>query len=131
MFKSRQAAAGLLAASVLTLGLAGPLAADEEKRIPHHKAKPSETLEQAVDNFASYNSRLAAIMRKKTLDADDIVAIHEITYTLELALGKINDEFDELAETLESLHVATEKADFDGTQRYGAEYLDTARKVIP
>jgi hypothetical protein len=131
MGTSRQAVTRLLVATALTLGIAGQLAAEQDKRIPHHKAKPSETLEQAVDNFASYNSRLAAIMRKKTLDADDIVAIHEITYTLELALGKINEEFDELAETLEALHVATEKANFEDTRSYGDEYLKTARKVIP
>jgi hypothetical protein len=125
----RHAASRLGFAVALALVLAG--AALAEERIPHHKAKPAETLEQAVDNFASYNSRLAAIMRKQTLDADDIVAIHEITYTLEIALAKINAEFGALAETLEALHVATEKADFDDTRRYGDAYLDTARKVVP
>lgn len=121
------AALGLIAAVLLTLGAQ----ASAEERIAHHQVKPAETLDQAVDNFAAYNSRLAAILRKKTLDADDIVAIHEITYTLENALARINADLSTLADTLEALHLATEKADLDATLQHGTAYLDTARKVIP
>lgn len=101
-----------------------------EERPDHFKGKPSETLEQAVANFSEYNGKLADLLAKDALSPHDLHQVHELTYTLENALEKLNAELVELANTLEAVHVASESGDAKTTQEQGASYLDTARKVI-
>jgi hypothetical protein len=60
-----------------------------------------------------------------------LAQIHELTYTLENALEKIDREMQTLTKTLEALHVASETADFGGTRSQGEAYLATARKLVP
>ncbi|AGA32292.1 hypothetical protein TVNIR_0592 [Thioalkalivibrio nitratireducens DSM 14787] len=110
------------------LGLGGATA---EERIDHFNGLPAETLEDAVQNFSEYNNRLAAIVAKDELTASDLATVHELTYTLENALEKINDELAALADLLEEVHVASETADAASTVEKGRAYLDTARTVIP
>ncbi|MCC5811502.1 MAG: hypothetical protein JJU06_14120 [Ectothiorhodospiraceae bacterium] len=119
-----------LSAAVLAAGLVAG-AAMASDRIDHFEGLSAETLEEAVANFSEYNNRLAGILEKESLSDDDLLRIHELTYTLENALEKINVELSELAETLEELHIASETGDDTGAQRHGAAYLETARKVIP
>jgi hypothetical protein len=103
-------------------------AADE--RYSHFESLPSETLPQAVANFSDYNAKLEAILAKGDLDDDAIYDIHQITYTLEVALQKINEELAVLADTLEELHLASERVDGDAVSKHGRAYLDMAREVI-
>lgn len=103
----------------------------EHERFDHFEGQSAASLEEAVANFSSYNEKLAEILAGEELDAAALVTIHELTYTLENALEKIEDELDDLADVLEDLHKASETADFDGTREHGRAYLDTARKVIP
>lgn len=118
----------LLVAGLFALGLSAVLQAEE--RPDHFKGKPSETLEQAVANFSEYNGKLADLLAKDALNPHDLHQVHELTYTLENALEKINAELTELAKTLEAVHVASESGDAKTTKEEGARYLDTARQVI-
>jgi hypothetical protein len=95
----------------------------------HFKPKASETLEQAVTNFTEGNQQLETLLAGE-LDAKRLYEIHQLTYTLEVALAKIIEEAKELAEVLEEVHVATEKNDAATATSKGSEYLDTARKLI-
>ncbi|MGQ0792801.1 MAG: DUF6746 family protein [Deltaproteobacteria bacterium] len=106
------------------------ISAADGERPDHFKGKPAETLKQAVANFSEGNSKLAAILSKSKLAPDDIIMVHELTYTLENALEKINNEFAALADTLESLHLASEKADYNAAKKHGAAYLKTAQTVV-
>lgn len=117
-----------LITSLLALSLS--TMAQAEERPDHFKGKPSETLEQAVVNFSEYNGKLADLLAKDALSPHDLHQVHELTYTLENALEKINAELTELANTLEAVHVASENGDTKTTKEQGARYLDTARKVI-
>ncbi len=119
----------VLIAAVIAFSASSGVSASD--RVDHFQGKPAETLEEAVANFSQYNQRLEGLLSKNTLSQDDLFQIHELTYTLENALEKINAEFAELADTLEELHVASETGDADGAKRHGDAYLDTARKVIP
>lgn len=109
-----------------TMIAAGSVQASDTK---HFQSIPSETLEEAVSNFSEYNNQMAKVLEGK-LDAKAIFEIHEITYTLEVALEKINDELSELAELLEEVHKATERNDAQTTLIKGQAYLETSRKVI-
>ncbi|MCG6657879.1 hypothetical protein HOP52_08935 [Halomonas campisalis] len=114
---------GLLAAAPFAL-------ADEHSRIDHFEALPSETLVQAVANFTSHNAHLAAILEQETLSMDDLNAVHELTYTLEVALEKLHTDLAALADTLEEVHIASETGDVDGVRANGEAYLKTAWTVI-
>jgi hypothetical protein len=104
-----------------------PLAYSGE--VEHFKGKPSKSLEQAVSNFSEYNSKLEQVLNRE-LTPEAMNEVHQLPYTLENALGKINAEFDALAETLETIHIASEHADPDTVKTSGEQFLSVSREVI-
>lgn len=115
----------------LICALTVPGIAAAEERIDHYDAREAASLEEAVANFSTYNDRLAGILDKGDLSDSDLESVHELTYTLENALERIREDLDDLAETLEALHVVSEEHDAAATRRHGADYLKAARTVIP
>ncbi len=97
--------------------------------VEHYEGKESATLKEAVANFSEYNEKLEKILDGE-LTPEAMNEIHQLTYTLENALGEINEEFDGLAVTLEEIHLASESADTDGVASNGKNYLETSRTVI-
>ena len=93
------------------------------------EAQPSRNLAEAVGNFSAYNTRLEQAMAQG-LNQANLAEIHELTYTLKAALEKINEEMDGLTDTLEEIHIASEAQNAAQVQRYGSDYLKTARTVI-
>lgn len=104
--------------------------AQADERVDHFEGQPAETLEQAVANFSDYNERLSKVLSQDELTAADLAKVHELTYTLENALGKINSELTSLGETLEALHLASEALNEQSARDHGQDYLETAGKVI-
>ena len=119
----------LLSAS-LALATPGVLFASDDDRPDHFKGEPSETLEQAVRNFSEYNQKLARLLEKNELNAEDLYTVHNFTYSLENALGKIEDEIEVLEEVLEEVHKASERADADTVSTRGKVYLEKAQTLI-
>lgn len=118
-------AAGLVAALGLVSTL--PVAAAEDGS--HFKGKPAETLAQAVTNFSEYNHKLQAILDGKVTDSD-LAEVHILTYTLENALKKINEDMNRLADTLEAVHKASEKLDREAVIEHGREYLAVSHQIV-
>lgn len=114
---------------VLLSGLLLPLGIQAE-RVDHFKGLPAHTLEEAVQHFSEYNRKLHGRLDQDTLTATDMAKIHELTYTLENALAKISEELTLLAETLEALHVASERADHKGVRTHGRVYLEAANTIV-
>lgn len=114
---------------VLAASLAVAGGAVAEERPDHFKGHAAPDLATAVAHFSEYNNRLEKALAGDLTGAD-IATIHELTYTLENALEKINNDLEELAETLEKVHVASETADRDVLKKAGPAYLSTARSVI-
>lgn len=117
----------LLVGLALSVGLSLPVYAD---RADHFKGKPSETLEQALLNFNQTNTQLETLLKKPKLQGEDMAIIHELTYTLENALAKIQDELGSVAQSLEEVHLASEKADTSTVRTQGKKYLSVSRKII-
>lgn len=117
--------------ALMCMSLTGPASASGggERKPAHFKAESSATLEQAVTNLRTYNARLERILAGPVSDAD-MVEVHQLTYTLETALKKIDEEVEQLAETLEKVHVGSEKLDRDVVVNNGRAYLDTAAKLV-
>src|SRR5690606_21127756 len=75
------------------------------------------------------NGQLEAILAKDELGPEDTAKIHELTYTLENALARIESEVEALEETLEEVHVASERYEVETVRTQGRKYLDNAAKL--
>ena len=116
----------IVLAGGLILGSSAALA----DRPDHFKGEPSPTLEAAVKNFSEYNQRLEAIVKKGKYSDQELVEIHQLTYTLEVALEKMEKELEELADVLEEVHVASETFDREKLKKNASLYLETSRKIV-
>lgn len=125
-FPSRKARVALALGIYLGLGAGAALA----ERVEHFEAVSSESLEQAVRNFREYNARLETALAGE-MNHETAAMIHEMTYTLELALEKMNQELQALAGTLEELHLASEGSDLAQVKARAEQYLSVARAVNP
>lgn len=114
-----------LSVLLLVFGFTASAVAD---RIDHFHGKPADTLAEAIANFTEANRQLEKLLDGRLSDAD-MAAIHELTYTLEVALEKINEELDELAEVLEEVHLGSESGDRDAVKANGQIYLSVAREL--
>lgn len=117
----------IMSAAVVALFVAGAAMADD---VDHYAAKPSNTLEEALTNFSEYNERMAEVLAQEDLDFNDMQEIHEMTYTIEVALAKIIEDSEALAVTLEEVHLASE-GDNPAQLRENAEaYLERAQLLV-
>lgn len=114
----------LFAGALLAFGLSDLALADD--RPDHFKGEKAETLGEALTHLSSYNARLEAILAKDELGPEDTAEIHQITYTLENALDRIKSEVEDLEETLEKVHVASERYEVGTVRSQGRRYLDQA-----
>ncbi|WP_445156622.1 DUF6746 family protein [Halomonas sp. E14] len=111
--------------------LSGLLLATAHADTAHFKGEPADTLSQAVANFSSYNQQLAQLLAQDELSLQDLGTVHELTYTLENALEKIQEEVEAMAFTLEEVHQGSETGDFERVQTHGAAYLEAAQTLVP
>jgi|SRR5690554_4033873 len=105
------------------------LASDDDKRPDHFKGQPSENLDQALDNLREYNEKLADVMNGE-LTPQKMAEIHQLTYTLEVALQRLDDEVDHLQDVLEDVHKGSEHMDFDKVTKNAKQYLETSGKIV-
>jgi hypothetical protein len=99
--------------------------------VDHYAPQPSETLDAALANLSEYNAIMAGIMAKDSLTPNDMEDVHQLTYTLEVALAKLIEESTELAQRLEYVHQASEGDNGARLRDYGLTYLETAQKIVP
>ena len=111
----------------VALGLAGPAMADDA--VSHYAPEPSETLDAAVENFVTYNRMMQEVLEKEELTGQDMERIHELTYTLEVALAKINEEMSALPVVLEEVHLASEGGNPHALRGVADVYLESATKL--
>jgi SMC interacting uncharacterized protein involved in chromosome segregation len=107
------------------LGLlcAATAAQADDDRPEHFEGERSETLEEAFENLREYNAKLHAIIERDELTAAEMSEIHQLSYTLENALERIEDEVEDLAEVLEEVHVASEEMDRETVRKQAPAYL--------
>nr|WP_298413688.1 DUF6746 family protein [uncultured Halomonas sp.] len=118
----------LLLAMLCTSLLATAAHADD--RPEHFEGQTANTLKEAVSNASEANAQLAKLLDQDDLTNDDFATIHELTYTLENALEKIEDELDVIADDLEEVHQGSEALDQERVRTHGTSYLEAARTLI-
>ncbi|OZB06199.1 MAG: hypothetical protein B7X54_03105 [Idiomarina sp. 34-48-12] len=102
---------------------------EEQERPDHYKGKPSENLVQALNNLREYNKLLNAELQGE-LTPQKMAEIHQLTYTLERALERLDDEVDEMKEVLEEVHLGSERMELDKVKKNGAKYLEASNKIV-
>lgn len=100
-----------------------------QDNVDHYAPKPSETLEQALENFSKYNVFMADIIAKDSLTPNDMEDVHQLTYTIEAALAKIIEESTALAVQLEIVHHWSEGTNAQRLKEHGQTYLEMAQKL--
>lgn len=120
-----------------TLGLATfitvavqPAQAQDEQRYEHFKGQPAKNLDQALFNLANFNAKLEEIMAKGELSPNDMATIHQLSYTLENALQRLDEEVDTMQEVLEEVHLASESMDYETVKEQGKVYLEATGKLV-
>lgn len=112
--------------AALTAGMALSSTAALAERVVHFEGQAADTLEQAVQNFVEHNRKLEAALAEDELTLEAVAHIHELTYTLENALERMNQELTDLADTLEEVHLASEVNDVEKIREEGRKYLEVA-----
>lgn len=97
------------------------------ERPDHFKGIAAETAEEAYLHLAEYNQKLETLLQGE-LTAEAMAEIHQITYTLENALQRLDDELEDVAESLEELHLASERNNTTVALEKGKDYLKKAGK---
>lgn len=83
----------------------------EAEKAKHFAAKPAPDVNTALCNLEKYNAILGDITAGKTLDPVSMNKVHELTYTLENALARLNATLEATAVALEEVHLASERMD--------------------
>ncbi|NLG59257.1 MAG: hypothetical protein GX538_03725 [Gammaproteobacteria bacterium] len=99
----------------------------QEARISHYSGEPADSTAQALANLAEYNAQLQALL---AADEVELHTVHELTYTLENALQRLQADLAEAAEALEEVHLASEAADAETVKARGADYLEVTRPLV-
>ncbi|RUO26767.1 hypothetical protein CWE09_08740 [Aliidiomarina minuta] len=114
----------------VTALLWGAAATAHDDRLEHYEALPADSLEQAVSNLKSHNQKLATILQQEDISAENMVQIHELTYTLEVALERLQTELAQTADVLEEVHLGSETMDYDRVREEGARYLQVMQQLL-
>ena len=105
------------------------VADDDERQYQHFKPEPANNLQQAIMNLTKYNAKLEDIINGD-LTAEDMAKVHELTYTLEVALARLSKELNVAANSLEEVHLGSEQMNKQRVKGFGKDYLKTLNHVL-
>ena len=110
--------------SVLSFSF-NPVIADD--RADHFKGLQAQTVSEAFEHISDYNQQLQELLNAE-LTPEAILQVHELTYTLENALERLETELAAWAEQLEELHLASERFDAEAVKKEGDAYLSLSKQ---
>lgn len=116
--------------SATAYALPSPQESAQYERTEHYQPLPADTLEQAVTNLRSHNAHLQRLLDQPSLSDDDMVKVHELTYTLELALERVSQVLGETADVLEEVHLGSETMDSNKVRDNGERYLEVMNTLL-
>lgn len=101
-------------------------AVDDNK---HFASLDSPTIQIAKCNLQAYNEKLDLITNKADITTLDMVKVHELTYTLEVALQRLSKELVVAAEELEKVHKASESMSDEVVKEAAKKYSKLANAL--
>jgi|AntRauMFilla1563_2_1112583.scaffolds.fasta_scaffold29718_1 hypothetical protein len=111
----------IFAAFCLTLSAAS--FASDDRQYDHFPGLKAPTMAIALCNISRYNELLAQIIQKDEISVADMTNVHELTYTLENAIGKLSEDLLEAKVDLEQVHLASETLQVAIIKRHADLYL--------
>lgn len=118
----------LLITSILLLSASQSTLADEKYN--HFPSLKSEDINTALCNIKNYNEKLAVITSKTELSAEDMVKVHELTYTLENAVNFLRETLKQVSVDLEEVHKASERLEPKIIKSAGESYLSPTTTLV-
>ena len=130
-----------LTAAILSLGLlaAGPALANGDdhdhdhdhgdEQVQHYKAEPSPNLKVAVQNLREYNQKLEEHLNQE-MTVENMEKIHQLSYTLENALQRMDKDLKSIASVLEGMHLASEGRNEDKIKSNAETYLENTNMIL-
>jgi hypothetical protein len=94
-----------------------------EEKYSHFPSLEATNIQTALCNIKSYNEKLAAITSKSELTTEDMVKVHEQTYTLENAVNFMKISLEQVSVDLEDVHKVSERLDQSTIKDSGEKYL--------
>lgn len=101
-------------------------ASDDE----HFEGEQPETYVQAQAVLQKYNAQLAAFAEDGEISPAEMGQVHELTYTLENALEKMEDTLDQVAERLEVVHEGSEHGAYQSVLDNTRQYLQASTPLL-
>ncbi len=104
--------------------------AQADETYSHFPSLASEDTSEALCNLAKFNEKLQTIVKKETLTPEDMVKVHELTYTLENAVIRLQKDLDTIAIDLERAHLASEHLKWEKVKQSGEKYLSATSLLL-
>lgn len=114
--------------TTLSLFMAAELAADEEYN--HFPSLDAPNTAVAVCNLNKFNAKLANIVNQSEISVEDMVKVHELTYTLENAVQRLQQDLVNIAEDLEKAHKGSEALQQEVVKSSGKGYLKALNALL-
>lgn len=95
--------------------------------VDHFKGAASPDLQSALCNLQKFDKKMAKLVGKKKMEMEDLAEIHELTYTLEVAVQRVQSEMNVVAEELEKAHKGSEVLAEAKVKKAAKEYLDRTK----
>lgn len=114
---------GLVKSAIAVLIGASLFSAQASDDDAHFKAIVSTDIASALCNLNTYNAELQQVTSEKDVDTMGMLKVHELTYTLENALQKIQAELITIAANLEEVHQSSESHDQTKVKTYTEKYM--------
>ena len=115
------------ACTLLTLTVSSVQA---EEKYSHFPSLASPNTSVALCNLAKFNPKLQGIVNKEAITAEEMVKIHELTYTLENAVMRLQKDLQAIAIDLEKVHKASERMDDNTIKSAGKRYLEATATFV-
>lgn len=104
--------------------------AQADDKFSHFPSLDSPSTSVALCNLAEFNQKLQAIVNKKTITTEDMVKVHELTYTLENAVIRLQKDLKTISVDLEKVHKASEHLKADVITGSGTNYLTATNLLL-
>lgn len=92
--------------------------------VDHFKGQPSTDLKSALCNLQKFDKKLKVVTKQTPITASDMAKIHQLTYTLEVAIQKVQQELEIAAEELEKVHKGSESMNSQQVKTAAEKYLN-------
>ncbi len=97
--------------------------------VDHFKGKPSPDLKSALCNLQEFDKKLKMATTGDKLTPTQMAEVHQLTYTLEVAVQRVQSELAIVAEELENAHKGSEVMANEKVKKGAKEYL-TRTKLL-